>query len=1153
MPLDRHLKVHNLSFEELQTREGLQALDLLFLESLPKDFRTQVTEWRAGILTFEKRVESEFQIEIGQALNPFLANLFGITEETDALVKRAEDYAVLMRFKEQFIQRGARRYRQPIGESFEALTEKLYKLVEASDAGQYLTKKELSYEAGIDASFEEALAHFSATLDAENDSEIVELIHQWGSLALNGEEGQAFVQNWITFKFPARLDPENLVATEESSFQGIPVKVGSAPLRPRDGFALTDERMTRKEIASEIEYCKYCHDHDGDFCSTGFPLKKQEPELGFREGLLGDKLVGCPLEEKISEMQRLEKDGLSIGALAMMMVENPMAPATGHRICNDCMKSCIYQRQEPVDIPQIETGILSTVLHLTWGVELYDLLARWNPLKREGYLPEKENGRKVLVAGLGPAGFTMAHYLSQAGCYVAGIDGLKLEPLPKGLLNTPVRNWADLEENLDDRILAGFGGVAEYGITVRWDKNFLKLIYLTLARRSNIDLFGGVRLGGTITIKDAFEMGFDHVSLAVGAGLPRVLNIENSLAKGMRQASDFLMAMQLTGAAKESSLANLQVRLPAVVIGGGLTAIDTATEVQAYYIKQVEKVLHRVEILGEEKMRANLSPEDDETLTEFLTHGRAVRAERERAKAAGESPNFHPLIQSWGGVMIAYRRTLQESPAYRLNHEEVTKAFEEGISFGENLNPEGVDLDQFGHVKAIRFSKDGEVITVPTRTVLVAAGTSPNTIYANEYEGSIELEAGRHFQGYDEMGEPVEYDWNSTNKDDFAPFTSYQYGAKRVSYIGDTHPLFNGNVVKAIASAKKASVKVVEALESLPENTHESTQFSAMLKEGFTATIQSIDSSNPTMAEVWVKAPFAAKNFKAGQFFRMQSFERGSDVVAGTRLQIPLLTVSGTGSKDGAIRLLVFQWGTGQRLIPHLKVGQEVVLAGPTGAPTDLPQNKTILVIAGRWGAAVMLDIGTALRAAGNRVIYLAAMGSKEDVDHMDELEAGADQIIWAVGRGEKITPRRPQDHSVEAWDMIELLQELHKEGVIDTLSVDRLMAMGSTGLLKGLQQELSPNGRLYDQFKPELEVMGTIGSPMQCMMKGVCGQCLQWQIDPVTKERTRAVFTCAQQDQPLKEVDLDNLSARTGQNRLLDIISSHWLTYVMKEAGLEQ
>ena len=1134
MSLDKMLSQKGLSFKQLQTLEGLRTLDQQYCDFLPADLLEALQKWRMGNLPMSEMEESEFQIKLGEQLNQFLSETFGISDATKKLIDVAEEHKALMAFKERFIQRGARRYRREVEGDFETHHTMLLGKIDG-DSSERL---------------EDRVARYALTLEAGSPEE--EAIFQWGYLALNDPRGQERVKDWVTFKFPERVDHTALVDTKEASFQGIPVKIGTRPNRRRDGFALTDHRMDKREVASEIAYCKYCHDHDGDFCSIGFPTKKGEPELGFRDGPLGKPLVGCPLEEKISEMQRLEKDGFSIGALAIMMVENPMAPATGHRICNDCMKSCIYQRQEPVNIPQIETNILTTVLDLPWGVELYDILARWNPLKREGYLPADPNNRKVLVAGMGPAGFTMAHYLSQAGCYVAGVDGLKIEPLPQELLDNPVKEWSSLEENLDERILYGFGGVAEYGITVRWDKNFLKLIYLTLARRQNIDIYGGIRLGGTMMLEDAFELGFDHVSMAVGAGLPRVLKIENSLAKGMKQASDFLMAMQLTGAAKATSLATLQVRLPAVVIGGGLTAIDTATEVQAYYIKQVEKVLRRVEILGEAKIRENLSPEDNDTLTEFLAHGREVREERSRAEGMKEMPNFTPLIQKWGGVMIAYRRTMEESPAYRLNHEEIIKAFEEGIHFGEELNPQGVDLDKYGHVESIRFTKNDEVVTVPARCVLVAAGTSPNTIYANEHKGSLEIEADNHFQGFDIDGKKIEVDWESTPKDEFAPFTSYRDGDKRVSYIGDTHPTFNGNVVKAIASAKRSSEKVMEALEALPDNTVSNDELSAFLRQGLVATIKSIDSSNPTMAEVWVKAPMAAKNFKPGQFFRMQTFEQHSEVVEGTRMQIPLLTVSGTGATEDSIRLLVFQWGTGQRLIPHLKEGDPVILAGPTGAPTDLPSGKTILVVAGRWGAAVMLDIGVALREAGNKVIYLAAMGQKEDVDHMDELEAGADQIIWCVQRGEKITPRRPQDRSVEAWDMIKLMQDLNASGDLDTMSVDRLMAMGSTGLLKGLQTELSAGGKLADIFKEDLEITGTIGSPMQCMMKGVCGQCLQWQVDPETGERTKAVFTCAGQDQPLKSVDLDNLAARTGQNRLLDIISAHWLTYLFEKAKEE-
>src|SRR5258708_10289761 len=103
--------------------------------------------------------------------------------------------------------------------------------------------------------------------------------------------------------------------------------------------------------------------------------------------------------------------GEPLAALGIIAVDNPMAAATGHRICNDCMKSCIYQKQQPVNIPQIETSILMDVLALPYGFEIYGLLTRWNPLNvaRPHALPY--NGKDVLVVGLGPAGYTLAHHL----------------------------------------------------------------------------------------------------------------------------------------------------------------------------------------------------------------------------------------------------------------------------------------------------------------------------------------------------------------------------------------------------------------------------------------------------------------------------------------------------------------------------------------------------------------------------------------------------------------------------------------------------------------------------------------------------------------------------------------------------------------------
>ena len=146
--------------------------------------------------------------------------------------------------------------------------------------------------------------------------------------------------------------------------------------------------------------------------------------------------------------------------------------------------------------------------------------------------------------------------------------------------------------------------MSEYGITVRWDKNFLTMVQLMLTRRKRFRAYGGIRFGGTLTIEDAWSYGFDHIAIATGAGRPTIVPMKNNLIRGIRQASDFLMALQLTGAFKKDTLSNLQVRLPAVVIGGGLTGIDTATELFAYYPVQVEKMLAKYEQVAAEIRRA---------------------------------------------------------------------------------------------------------------------------------------------------------------------------------------------------------------------------------------------------------------------------------------------------------------------------------------------------------------------------------------------------------------------------------------------------------------------------------------------------------------------------------------------------------------------
>jgi NADPH-dependent glutamate synthase beta subunit-like oxidoreductase/NAD(P)H-flavin reductase len=1000
-------------------------------------------------------------------------------------------------------------------------------------------------------------------------------------------------RSWVIFRFPENVEPWHLVDVQRPLDELPEHMLGpDAKLRRRDGFTLTDPRMKTREVLSEIHYCVLCHERDKDSCSKGLHEATNTSPARVVVNPLGIELNGCPLGEKISEMHALRKQGDAIGALALVALDNPMCPGTGHRICNDCMKSCIYQKQEPVNIPQIETGVLTDVLHLPWGVEIYGLLTRWNPLnvRRPYALPY--NGKNVLVVGLGPAGYTLAHYLVNEGFGVVGIDGLKIEPLPSALVGSddappaPVRDWSAIYRTLDERVLEGFGGVSEYGITVRWDKNFLTLLHLTLARRQGLKMYGGVRFGGTLPIGDAWQYGFDHVAIAAGAGRPTIIDIKNNLIRGIRKASDFLMALQLTGAFKRDALPNLQARLPTVVIGGGLTAIDTATELMAYYPLQVEKTLTRyralVADLGEARVRAHYDSEELELLDEFCAHGRAVRDERVRASDAGRPPDFVSLVRAWGGVSIAYRKRMVDSPAYRLNHEEVIKALEEGIAFIENVNPIEAHPDDRGAVQSMIFRRetphdgraglagqagqaDANEITLPARTVLVAAGTTPNITCEKEAPDTFQLDDKKKFF------RPHRAERNGDGFHHAVPdvdgfFTSYDTQGRLVSYYGDNHPRYAGNVVKAMASAKDGYPKVVELfadqLKTLdpagqPERDQQWRDLVATLDADLSASVEDVVRLTPTIVEVIVKAPAAARHFHPGQFYRLQNYETATWRVPSEGHEIPLLMegIALTGAwvdrEKGLLSLIALELGVSSRLVAYLRKGEPVVVMGPTGTPTEIPEGQNVLLLGGGLGNAVLFSIAKAMRERGNKVIYFAGYKRGEDLFKREEIEAATDQVIWSTDTGAAIAPTRPQDAHFRGNIVQAMLA--YQAGELGTPlvplpTVDRLIAIGSDRMMAAVKA--ARHGALAPFLKPEHVGIGSINSPMQCMMKEVCAQCLQKHVDPATGRET-IIFSCFNQDQPLDHVDFPNLAARLRQNTVQEKLSSLWLDHLLQGQSL--
>lgn len=985
---------------------------------------------------------------------------------------------------------------------------------------------------------------------------------------------------WVSLRHPHKLDHHQLVPLRRPDPKLPERAMGPEEhRRERDGFALTDRRMTPREVLGEVDYCLLCHSREKDSCSTGFQAK----EGGYKPNPLGVPLAGCPLEEKISEAHVLEGQGDPLGALSIITIDNPMCPGTGHRICNDCMKACVFQKQEPVNIPQVETGALTQVLDLPWGFEIYGLLTRWNPLHPTRQHPRPYTGKNVLVVGLGPAGYTLSQHLLREGFGVVAIDGLKIEPLtsplvpPPGEAPQPIRNWREHTSELDERRTLGFGGVSEYGITIRWDKNFLTVIAATLLRWDTFKVHGGIRFGGTLDLEDAWKLGFHHVAICAGAGKPTLVDIPNGMARGIRQASDFLMALQLTGAFRRSSLANLQVRLPALVIGGGLTAIDTGTELAAYYVVQSEKTLERFEALaaarGEATVLASFDADERAMLEEALAHGRAIRAERERAKAEGREPKFQHLINEWGGVTIAYRRGLDESPAYRLNHEEVTKALEEGISFAERLSPKEALVDESGAVRGMRFDRmavtdgklraTGEEVELPARTVCVAAGTSPNVTYEREFPGTFVLDPKTTAFLPHRMERGNDGKWAAV-EDPKGFFTSYVNDGRSVSFYGDNLPRYAGSVVKAMASAKDGYPYVSALFEDevggldatgLGERLGAWKATVAKIDSEFNATVEEVRRLTPTITEVVVKAPLAARKFQPGQFYRLQNFEIDAPRIGNVQLATEGLALTGawTDPEKGLLSMIVLELGVSSRLVAGLKKGQRVVVMGPTGTPTEIPEGETVLLAGGGLGNAVLFSIGRALRANRCKVIYFAGYRNPDDVFRRDDIEASADQVIWATDREPAIEARRPQDRSF-VGNIVQAMVAYAKgelgEQSAPLSEVRRIIAIGSDRMMNGVRE--ARHGVLQPYLDPSHEAIGSINSPMQCMMKEICAQCLQRHVDPRTGKHFY-VFSCFNQDQPLDTVDFNHLAVRLRQGSMQEKLSSMYLEQLLATEKIER
>jgi len=322
--------------------------------------------------------------------------------------------------------------------------------------------------------------------------------------------------------------------------------------------------------------------------------------------------------------------------------------------------------------------------------------------------------------------------------------------------------------------------------------------------------------------------------------------------------------------------------------------------------------------------------------------------------------------------------------------------------------------------------------------------------------------------------------------------------------------------------------------------------------------VHAVHRLTPTIVEVVVRAPAAARAFQPGQFYRLQNFETVAarieePGIGATVLGMEGLAMTGawTDPDQGLVSVIALEMGGSSDLCAHLKPGEPVILMGPTGTPTEIHPNTTVALVGGGLGNAVLFSIGAATRAAGSKVIYFAGYKALRDRYKVEEIERAADVIVWCCDEAPGFAPGRPQDRTF-VGNIVQAMAA-YASGALGAQAVplgdaEHMIVIGSDRMMAAVGA--ARHGVLKRYLRAGHSAIGSINSPMQCMMKEVCAQCLQPHVDPVTGERT-VVFSCFNQDQALDRVDFPALNERLRQNGAQEKLTAQWIDRALRKLEL--
>ncbi len=281
------LGIAGFRFADLNRVRRIAELDSVFREELKAADPGLSTDYEDYRLAEGKGLdalsESELLIRVAPHLGRFVARIFHIEAEYHALQERVLGDGRIFEWKKKYLDKQVLK-ESPSAEEMqrwdlsdlefnyrELVDRRLAQAPFAEDPERELAEVGLTVLEALEAAkSENALQQLAS---AQGD---LETIRKWASALAFHPSLKERSAHLALFKVPETLDYQNLVHIERFDPQ-LPERFRGPKetRRFRDGFKLTDERMTPREALQEVHYCIYCHARDKDSCSKGYRKQGQ--------------------------------------------------------------------------------------------------------------------------------------------------------------------------------------------------------------------------------------------------------------------------------------------------------------------------------------------------------------------------------------------------------------------------------------------------------------------------------------------------------------------------------------------------------------------------------------------------------------------------------------------------------------------------------------------------------------------------------------------------------------------------------------------------------------------------------------------------------------------------------------------------------------